>query len=294
VNSVEMRVFCATVVEVVDLSPAMRRVVLGGPGLAGFETTGVGDEYVRLLFPDDPDGAPVLPPVVDGNLDYGAVDLDRLRTYTVRDHEADAGTVTIDLVVHEGGVAAQWARQARVGQQVGINSPTGMYDPPAAATWQLLVADHAALPAALRIIETTPYLRTRLVAEVAEESHRLPLPVHPDLEVTWLTGGNGASPSCLDDVVRAAGRPDGEGYVWVAGESKTLRAVRKHLRRELGLPATAYKSVGYWIEDAERWRERYAALDDATRSSLEGIWASGRDEEEIVDEYDERLTALGL
>ena len=51
--TVPMQVHRAEVVRTPDLSPTLRRVVLGGSGLADFRTTGVGDEYVRLIFPVD-------------------------------------------------------------------------------------------------------------------------------------------------------------------------------------------------------------------------------------------------
>jgi NADPH-dependent ferric siderophore reductase len=291
----DMQVFHATVVETIDLGPAMRRIVFGGPGLAGFTSTGVGDEYIRLLFPPEPDQVPDLPPIVNGGIDYSAIDLDRLRTYTVRDHDPVAGTLTIDFVVHEGGVAATWARQAKPGQVIVVNSPDGLYDPPPGLQWLILVADYAGLPAAARLAETVPdHVRTRLVVEIADELHRLPIRPRPNLEVTWLLGGNGVGPSRLEEVVRMLPRPDGVGYLWVAGESRTLRGVRRYLRKELGLPATAYKTVGYWIEKAEQWRQRYQALDAQTRGALEALWSSGRDEQEIEDEYHEQLTRLGL
>lgn len=290
-----MRAFHATVVDVIDLSPAMRRVVFGGADLAEFRSTGVGDEYIRLLFPEKPDQVPDLPPIVDGAIDYRAIDVSRLRTYTVRDHDPVTGTLTVDFVVHEGGVGAQWARQAAPGQVIAINSPDALYSPPPGLQWLVLVADYAGLPAAARIAETTDdHVRVRLIVEIADHSHRIPIAARPNLEVTWLIGGNGHGPSRLEEVVRALPRPEGVGYIWVAGESRVLRGVRRYLRKELGLPATAYKTVGYWIERAEQWRERYAALDEATKRELEALWSSGRDEQEIEDEYDERLARLGL
>ena len=42
------------------------------------------------------------------------------------------------------------------------------------------------------------------------------------------------------------------------------------LRRELGLAPSAYKAVGYWIEKAETWRERYAALSSWSYTSANG------------------------
>jgi NADPH-dependent ferric siderophore reductase len=290
-----MRVFTGCVQRTEDLTPAMRRIVLGGAGLRGYTTTGVGDEYVRLIFPVPGATEPILPTVTGDCLDYDSIDLATLRTYTVRDFDPATGEVTVDFVVHDGGVAAEWARTAAPGDLVGINSPDGMYDPPAGLAWQILVADCAALPAAARLLELTPEpVRTRVVVEVPGPDHYLSLTAPVGTEITWVHGGNGHGPSRLEEIVRALPRPEGAGYIWVAGETKVLRGVRRYLRRELGLPSTAYKTVGYWTDGAERWRDRYAALDDAVKSDLDALWETGGDPAEIEIEYDERLARLGL
>lgn len=49
------------------LTPGMVRVTFGGEGLAGFQTTGVGDEFVRVHFPA-PDGMLHLPRVDDDGM----------------------------------------------------------------------------------------------------------------------------------------------------------------------------------------------------------------------------------
>lgn len=292
-----MRVFTGRVVRTAELTPAMRRIVLGGEGLAGYASTGVGDEYVRLIFPTGGSAEPVLPTVTGGALDYGSIDLATMRTYTVRAVDPAAGEVTVDFVIHDGGVAARWARDARPGDLVGINTPDGMYSPPPGLSWQILVTDCAGLPAAARLLETTAgAVRTRLVAEVPDPGHHLALDLPAGTEVTWVYGGNGHGPSRLEDVVRSLPRPEpGVGYLWVAGETRALRGVRRYLRRELGLPASAYKTVGYWTDGAERWRERYEALDPAVRSSLEALWTTTDAEPEDIEiQYDERLARLGL
>jgi NADPH-dependent ferric siderophore reductase len=220
-----------------------------------------------------------------------------MRTYTVRDVDPGAGEVTIDFVIHDGGLAARWARDARPGDAVGINTPDGMYSPPPGLSWQILVADCAGLPAAARLLETTGgAVRTRLVAEVPDEDHYLRLDVPAGCEVTWVHGGNGYGPSRLEDVVRSLPRPEpGVGYLWVAGETRTLRGVRRYLRKDLGLPADAYKTVGYWTDGADRWRARYDALDAEIRSSLEALWTTAdADLADIEIQYDERLARLGL
>jgi len=290
-----MRVYTGCVRRTEDLSPSMRRIVLGGAGLDGYASTGVGDEYVRLIFPVPGATEPILPTVTGDCLDYDSIDLATMRTYTVREFDAATGEITVDFVVHDGGVAAQWARTATPGDLVGINSPDGMYDPPPGMAWQILVADCAGLPAAARLLELTPAtVRTRVVLEVPDQEHCLPLAAPAGAEITWVHGGNGHGPSRLDEVVRALPRPDGVGYIWVAGETKVLRGVRKYLRRELGLPSSAYKTVGYWTDGAERWRDRYEALDDAVKSDLDALWATEGDLGEIEIEYDDRLARLGL
>lgn len=294
-STVPMRVYRAEVISAEDLSPTLRRIVLGGDGLAGYLSTGVGDEYIRLIFPADGAAEPVLPTVTGDALDYGSIDLDLLRTYTVRDFDAERGRLTVDFVVHGHGVATTWARAARPGQPVGLNSPTGMYAPPDGVEWQILAADLAGLPALARLLQQTPDgVQTRVVVEVPGPADEIELPRRPRTTVTWVHGGNGRAPSRLDEIVRKLRLPDGVGYVWVAGETAALRAVRRYLRHELRLPSTGFKVVGYWTDAAEAWQERWDALDDATRDELEALWDSDRDEEEIMDEYEERLIALGL
>lgn len=294
-SALPMQVWTARVLRTEDLTPAMRRVVFGGPGLTGYRSTGIGDEYVRLIFPAGGSPEPVLPSVTDGQLDYGSIDLGTMRTYTVRAFDAAAGELTIDFVVHQGGVAAAWATAAKPGDLVGINTPSELYSPPDGLTWQVLVADCAGLPAAARLLEASPPgVRTRVVLEVPDADHRLELSVPPGVEVQWVHGGNGVAPSRLEEVVRSLPRPDGTGYLWVAGESRVLRGVRKYLRKELGLPASTFKAVGYWTERAEVWHRRYQALDDDTKAALDAIWDADSELVDLELRYDEQLSRLGL
>jgi NADPH-dependent ferric siderophore reductase len=296
-----MRIHRAEVLRVTDLVPGLRRVVLGGPGLDDFETTGVGDEYLRWFLPDEADraergGEPRLPVASGSSWEWpDGLDPAPLRTYTVRDWDGAARELTIDVVLHEGGIAAEWTRSVQPGAVVGVNSPDGMYDAPADLEWQLLVTDLTGFPAATRILrQTDPTVRSRLVVEVPSLEQRYDAELPADVDVRWIVGGNGVAPSRIEQVVRSAERPDGVGYVWVVGEASVLRAVRKHVRHELGLPATAYKVVAYWRENSEEWNARYAALDPAVREELLALWDSGRDEEEIEDEWSARLVELGL
>ena len=291
-----MRIHRAEVVAVERLTPGMIRVTLGGEGLADFESTGVGDEYLRVFLPTPGEAEPVLPFATEDSWDYPeGVQASPMRTYTVRAVPAP-GLVVIDFVVHDGGVAATWAQQAKPGDVVGLNSPRGLYDPPADLAWQILLADATGLPAVGRLIEQAPAgVRTRVVVEVPDAGHRQSFPVNPDVDIAWVYGGNGHGPCRLEEILRSIDLPDGVGYVWFAGETKVLRAVRKYLRHERGLPVTAYKTIGYWTAKAEEWEERWENLDPSVKAWIDSLWADEeRDEEEITDAYFDKLESLGL
>ncbi|ALJ18561.1 siderophore-interacting protein [Microbacterium sp. No. 7] len=283
------------VADVVRLTPGMVRIVFTGAGLEGFVSSGVGDEYLRVFLPPAGHDEPVLPtPTDDGYWEFPEGAETQVRTYTVREWDADGRRLVIDFVVHEGGIAAAWALGARPGHVVGVNTPRGLYAPPEGIAWQLLVADATGLPAALRLAEQAT-VRTRVVIEVESPEHEQPADLPAGVELTWVHGGNGHGPSRVEEIVRSSEFPREPGYVWVAGETRVTRGVRRYLRHELKLPATAYKIVGYWTENAEQWTEKYEALPDEVRERLSSMWADEtRDVEEVEDEYEATLESLGL
>ncbi|WP_457493489.1 siderophore-interacting protein, partial [Streptomyces sp. P5_D11] len=68
------------VLRVVDLTPRMRRITLGGPELAGFVSLGT-DDHVKLLFPQNAEQAAALETLVLGaGKDNGP--LPEMRDYT--------------------------------------------------------------------------------------------------------------------------------------------------------------------------------------------------------------------
>ncbi|MGY4859480.1 siderophore-interacting protein [Cryobacterium sp. AP23] len=283
------------------LTPTLRRVTLDGPGVADFLSTGIGDEYVRVFFPHGDDPTDVSLPVPEGDwwaTPEGAPEAP-MRTYTISGVRPQVGEVDIDFVIHQKGVAGPWAANAQPGHVIGLNSPTGLYAPLPATTWQVLVCDLTGLPAVIRIAAGVPAgIRTRIVVEVLDETDKVAFAAGANVEVTWVIGGNGHGPSTLGQVVRSIvddRLPLAEGYVWAAGETVALRDVRKYLRRELGMSAAQFKVLGYWtpIED---WNSKFAALPEPVQRELDAIWVETPDDEpeDVQVRFETRLNQLGL
>lgn len=245
--------FQATVRRREPLSDHLVRLVLDG--LDGFASTGVPDEWVGLVVP--------------GQF--------QSRYYTVRDFSG--GELTLDVVVHDVGLVTEWAMRDCVGDTVTITEPKSSFAPPSGATWLMLVGDLTAMPAIARIVEATEHLEltTYVLAEVPDDLAGY-LPEGPD--VTWLSPPSHGQ-SALAEVVEGIEWPAGEGYFWMAGESAQMRAIRKHLMREVGLPTSHYDVMGYWRATAGR---QPRAVDPGP------LWragkAAGKSDEQIWAEYD--------
>ena len=243
--------YAARVEQREGLSPHLVRLTLSVD--RSFASTGIPDEWVGLVVP--------------GQF--------QSRYYTVRAYAA--GTLVLDVVLHEVGLVTEWVvRDDCVGSEVTITEPKGSFDPPPGAGWLLLVGDLTGLPAMARIAESST-LPTRLWVESPDVVEGY-LPA--DADVRWSTPpGDGAS--ALAAVVESIDWPEGEGYFWMAGESAQMRAIRKHLMREIGLPTSHYDVMGYWRATAAR---QPRAVDPGP------VWragkAAGKSDEQIWAEYD--------
>jgi NADPH-dependent ferric siderophore reductase len=220
--------YVADVLDVRRLSPSFVRVELGGRGLDGFASLGIPDEGCVFQFP----GTEAM---------TGRVG----RWYTVRGFDQRACRMTVDFVVHRGGIGGEWASVAKRGDRLRIVRQDSWYRRPERADWQLLVGDLVAIPAFARIAEETAAgIPTRALVEVPEVADQQPL---DGAQVTWLHNPAMATgDSALGRTVRELALPHGPGYVYVAGEAAATRSVRGYLRHELGLPSRSYGVIGYW------------------------------------------------
>lgn len=228
------------------LGPRLARVTLAGPDLDGFAVREPAAS-VRLLLPS-PGSDELVMPRWDGN-EFLLPDGRRptIRTFTPCRVDPGALEVDIEIVVHGGGAASEWAAAAERGYPAALSGPGRGYlvDPDAPA--HLLAGDETAVPAIVQLLDALPPDRpVQVHIEVADAGGRRALDEAGYAVVHWHTLPSGAPPGdALVAAVRGAALGPGT-RVWAAGEAAAVQRVRRHLFEERGL-ARAHATVrGYW------------------------------------------------
>lgn len=266
----------ATVTATERVSPCLVRLTFASPDLAGADLPFT-DHYIKILFPpaEAPYSAPFDPEVVRERFpEHAPV----TRTYSLRTHDAESGTITVDFVEHgDDGLAGPWAARAKVGDEIGFFGPGGAWAPDAEHTSYVLAGDEAAAPAISAALESLPAgARAIAFLEVADDDSRFAVPVGEGVEVVWVARAGAPYGSRLAETVRAQA-PTDKGVAWfVHGVAEMVKDLRRYLFVELGLDRANVSISGYWrtgmTEDG--WqsskREFVAGMEEQEAAALAG------------------------
>lgn len=248
----------ATVVSIEELSADMVRLHARVQDPSLIPDLPFSDHYVKILltppgagysWPFDPEEVRASRPREEWPL---------TRTYTIRSYDPDSALMTLDLVVHEGGGAAQpWIHSLCPDDEFGLLGPGGKWRPDPALGHFLLIGDSSALPAIAAAMEALPRgSRAEVFLEVAGETSEVPLPAVEGVEVTWVHTGTTLPGSRLVQAVTRA-HPEAEGTgVFLHGNAEMVRDLRRHLLGDRGLERAALSASGYWRHGCtdEEWR----------------------------------------
>lgn len=217
----------ATVAAVHQLTPRMRRVRLVS------DATAIPGQTVKIYVPDALSGGRLVS-----------------RDYTVRDYDPVRASLDIDFVLHgERGPAADWAWQARPGESLEFVGPSGRYRPDPHADWHLFAGDDTALPAIQAYVAMLPAQAPAvLYIEVADAAEQQPMPGASLPELHWLHRGDrrAGTSTLLEDALRAARLPSGQGRIWLAGHTPTVRRIRAHLLNDRAIDRHSLYAKGFW------------------------------------------------
>lgn len=218
------------------LTPSMLRLTLRGAALRQVHSYHP-DDHVALLFPDEAGRLTVPTARADGLLDWQRP-RPRGRKYTIRRLDTDAGEMDLDMVRHGGGLAAQWAEDARSGDEIALAGPPGALAFPFHLPHYVCAVDLSALPAVARLLEMVPdTARVDIVCQVDDPADQAyPLPLRAGDTVQWVPSGDDTLAAALAQLTVGAST-----QLFAAGEAGALRPLRTPVADRP--PASI---TGYW------------------------------------------------
>ncbi|WP_369222911.1 siderophore-interacting protein [Streptomyces sp. R39] len=258
------RFFSLRVVRTRRLGPSLVRVTFAGADLAHFHSHGR-DQSLSLFLPAEGHTEPAVPIELGDHWWQGWRELPDdvravMRSYTLRALRRDPDEIDIDFVLHgvgpgrpgaaaPAGPASRWASRARTGDRVVLLGPAVAdnrairFRPPEDTGPVLIWGDETAVPAATAILESLPAgVRVRAWLEVPCAGDVQDVTTEADAEITWLVGGRDGVAE-----IRGARLPfRASPYAWIAGESRRVKELRRHLVGERGFDRRRVTFVGYW------------------------------------------------
>jgi len=219
-----------TVARINRVSPGFASITFQGEALADFTSLSF-DDHVKFMF-NDANGEQVR------------------RDYTPRRVDTDAREIDIEFALHGHGGAAEWARNATIGQRAIIGGPRGSMILPLAMDWHLLIGDDSALPAVTRRLEELPADARVVAVLLVNAANRRTLVTRADARIHWVD-----SDDALLQVLKDLPLQPGAGLAWGGGEAALMARVRQVLV-ETGMPRQAAKVSAYWKRGVADHHER--------------------------------------
>lgn len=247
----------AHVQRIAELTPNLREVVIGGPGLAAYRSLG-GDQFVYLLVARP--GAEL--PGAYSMAEWMAADpatRPRGAYYTTRSWDPARGELTLWAVVHGhhdgvGGWLTRCApgdRLALWGPRDGFWSDAGYDCTDTEPRHHLFVTDESGFAAVAAIVDgVAAGDSVTVLAETVDAAHTIGFP-GARTDVRWHYRGDtepGTGTGLLDLVTDLVGHIGTASLstAFGAGESRQMSRIRSFLRHEAGLPAVHVSMTGYW------------------------------------------------
>ncbi|WP_067503449.1 siderophore-interacting protein [Actinoplanes sp. TFC3] len=172
-----------------------------------------------------------------------------LRTYTVA--AIDIRKQWLDLWIYqpsdESTPGLDWSRNVAPGDPVTFMGPSGRFVVQPDAPYHLVIGEETAQVAFAAILGATkPSASVHGVVEVPTPDERLDFPRADELTWTYRGDAPAAQSAGLLEAVRALPLPSAPGVAYLAGEAKTIAAIRTHLVTERRWPRRSELTKPFW------------------------------------------------
>jgi len=213
------------------ISPGFLSLTFRGESLASFVSLSF-DDHVKLILQD-------------------ASGASHKRDFAPRHFDVQKRELTLEFALHDNGIACQWARQAQVGDSAVIGGPRGSMMVPADYDWHVLAGDASALPAIHRRVEELPEGSQALVlVQLPQPDDIRVFQSRATLQLQWL-----ATEDAFIQALRQLNLPQGDGFIWCAGEAHAMALAREAVLVERQFPREATRISAYWKAGAADYHE---------------------------------------
>jgi NADPH-dependent ferric siderophore reductase len=215
------------VVELGDLGPRMRRILLRAPAFDNSFAYQPGQDIMLVLGQ--------------------AGDRPLSRRYSIRGLDRARGALELNVVVHGvHGPGAGWASAVQVGDAVNGVGPRGKITLDPAADWHLFVGDESAAPASLNMLEAVPAdTPAWALLEVTDAEDELPSSAPHEVRWVHRRAAPDGAPGRLGEALAGLTLPPGTGHVYIAGEVQMVAALREAALGR-GLEPAQVSAKAYW------------------------------------------------
>ncbi|MBG9992348.1 siderophore-interacting protein [Pseudoalteromonas sp. NZS37] len=239
----------ASVLSTEQITPHLQRIVVGSEDFKDLTSQYIGN-YVKVLFPKNGE--------VDFNLKTACI-----RSYTIRHVDAQTGALTLDFVINmHQGPATDWAKIAKVGDELGIAGPGPKKLDNYEHSHYVLLGDLTSVNAIKGYAQQLP-LTSKIDAFVHAPTEKDIIDLETSRNVNWLVTDNAdeALLSALQNLHITSEPP----IVFMALEAGLVRRVKTLLTEQFNIPRSNIVSSGYWkkgvdSEGYKKQRQRDAQL----------------------------------
>ena len=217
----------ATVTEVEDLSPRLRRIRLSDASLVGVDFTG-GDKIKIEAGP-------------------------KFKSYTPGRVNTEAGWMDVVFYLHGNGLASQWAGQATPGESINYLGPVkSVPGPQKTPEWALFLGDETTIGLAKALIDDLPD-STRVMGAIELDTPDVPSVAAFGVDLDTVIRREFCG-EALVDWVNAWTMPEGQGMIWVSGEALAARALGR-MFADRDRERVEVKTKAYWSSKGHAHRK---------------------------------------
>ena len=224
----------ANVLSTEQITPHLQRIKVGSNEFNDLTTNYVGS-YVKVLLPQN------------GKVDINSKTTSK-RSYTIRDVDELTGTLTLDFVINmHKGPATDWAKYAKVGDEVGIAGP----GPKKLENFQhphyILLGDLTSVNAVKGYMQQLP-TQAKIDAIIHAPTKDDVISLDSPRAVKWLI--TNTPDQVLTNTLAALPIFDPKPIVFMALEAGLVRKIKTVLIDELAIPRNHIVASGYWKKGA--------------------------------------------